>query len=45
MTITDSLGVSHTATLSIAIPRTALGMIEAEKVQVDFDYLIAYAIR
>jgi hypothetical protein len=45
MTITDSLGVSHVATLSIAIPRTALGMIEAEKVQVDFDYLIAYAIR
>ncbi len=44
MTIVDSLGVSHVATLSIMGARTGRGFLEANNVQVDFDYFVAYAI-
>ena len=45
MTIVDSLGMSHVATLGILGARTGRGFLEANNVQVDFDYFVAYAIR
>ena len=45
MTIVDSLGVSHVATLAVMGERTGRGFLEANNVQVDFDYFVAYAIR
>jgi hypothetical protein len=45
LTIVDSLGMEHIATLSILGPRTGRGFLEANNVQVDFDYFVAYGIR